>query len=56
MTTFLGRGPGGDDHIDDLVARGYDVRVVNASASGTDKTAVLSEFAFALALPGWFAR
>ena len=53
MTTFLGRGSGADDHIDELADRGYDVRVVTA---GTDKASVLREFAIALALPRWFGH
>ncbi|MEO6999474.1 MAG: barstar family protein [Terracoccus sp.] len=56
MTTFLGRDSRADDHIDDLVARGYDVRVVDASTAGTDKATVLREFATALALPRWFGH
>ena len=53
MTTYLGRDPGVDDHIDDLVARGYDVRVVIA---GGDKAAVLREFTIGLHLPQWFGH
>lgn len=56
MTTFLSRDGRADHHVDDLVARGYDVRVVNASAAGTDKATVLRQFATALALPRWFGH
>lgn len=51
MTTFLGPHSEVDDHVIDLVARGYDVRLVRA---GTDKASVLEGFAEALGLPDWF--
>ncbi|MEO7131090.1 MAG: barstar family protein [Dermatophilaceae bacterium] len=53
MTTFLGRNSEADDHLTDLVAQGFDVRVVPA---GLTKAAVLTEFATALGLPEWFGH
>ena len=53
MTTFLGQHSEADDHLADLEAQGLDVRVVPAALT---KSAILDEFAAALALPGWFGR
>lgn len=53
MTTFLGGHDEVDDHIIDLVSRGYDVRLVRA---GLDKASVLNAFAEGLGFADWFGH
>jgi len=53
MTTFLGRHSEPEDHIEQLVRLGHDVRVVSG---GEDRDGVLNAFAQGLDLPDWFGR